>query len=214
MLLTLVLSLLTCVSCSEETLDYNNPDVDLFVRQLKAGNYNTKSPKGFVEVPKFTEKDIPTLLNYAEDLTLITSFPLPPVSAYYSGKVRLGECMLWVVETIRLGHYASFGCKMVRANAENYEGIYFLTDEELLDAAARYRRWWENRQYPRTAWTIDACFDEPICVRVPILLEQYSVFVTIWLLLSINSSMKRDSSIFIHLSLQRLTVKVPDRCFR
>lgn len=75
MLLTLVLSLLTCVSCSEETLDYNNPDVDLFVRQLKAGNYNTKSPKGFVEVPKFTEKDIPTLLNYAEDLTLITSFP-------------------------------------------------------------------------------------------------------------------------------------------
>ena len=47
MLLTLVLSLLTCVSCSEETLDYNNPDVDLFVRQLKAGNYNTKSPKGF-----------------------------------------------------------------------------------------------------------------------------------------------------------------------
>ena len=162
MLLTLVLSLLTCVSCSEETLDYNNPDVDLFVRQLKAGNYNTKSPKGFVEVPKFTEKDIPTLLNYAEDLTLITSFPLPPVSAYYSGKVRLGECMLWVVETIRLGHYASFGCKMVRANAENYEGIYFLT-EELLDAAARYRRWWENRQYPRTAWTIDACFDEPLC---------------------------------------------------
>ena len=40
MLLTLVLSLLTCVSCSEETLDYTNPDVDLFVRQLKAGNYN------------------------------------------------------------------------------------------------------------------------------------------------------------------------------
>lgn len=163
MLLTLVLSLLTCVSCSEETLDYNNPDVDLFVRQLKAGNYNTKSPKGFVEVPKFTEKDIPALLNYAEDLTQVASFPLPPVSAYYSGKVRLGECMLWIVETIRLGHYASFGCKMVRANAENYEGIYFLTDEELLDAAARYRRWWENRQYPRTAWTIDACFDEPLC---------------------------------------------------
>lgn len=74
MLLTVVLSLLTCVSCSEETLDYNNPDVDLFVRQLKAGNYNTKSPKGFVEVPKFTEKDIPALLNYAEDLTQVASF--------------------------------------------------------------------------------------------------------------------------------------------
>ena len=96
-------------------------------------------------------------------LTLVLSLlTCVSCSAYYSGKVRLGECMLWVVETIRLGHYASFGCKMVRANAENYEGIYFLTDEELLDAAARYRRWWENRQYPRTAWTIDACFDEPL----------------------------------------------------
>lgn len=35
------------------------------------------------------------------------------------------------------------GCKMVHVDAENYEGIYFLTDEEVLDAAARYRRWWE-----------------------------------------------------------------------
>ncbi len=37
MLLTLVLSLLTCVSCSEETLDYNNPDVDLFVKATQSG---------------------------------------------------------------------------------------------------------------------------------------------------------------------------------
>lgn len=47
------------------------------------------------------------------------------------------------------------GCKMVHTDAENYEGIYFLTDEEVLDAAARYRRWWEGRKYPRTMWTID-----------------------------------------------------------
>ena len=56
------------------------------------------------------------------------------------GKLRLGECILWTVETIRLGHNASMGCKMVHVDAENYEGIYFLTDEEVLDAAARYRR--------------------------------------------------------------------------
>lgn len=163
MLFTAVVMLVSFAGCSDETLDYNNPDVDLFVKQLKAGNYTTKSPKGFVEVPNFTEKDIPALLKYTEDLTLISSFPLPPVSAYFSGKARLGECMLWVVESIRLGHYASLGCKMVRANAENYEGIYFLTDEEVLDAAVRYRRWWESRQYPRTVWTIDPCFNEPLC---------------------------------------------------
>ena len=52
------------------------------------------------------------------------------------------------------------GCKMVHVDAENYEGIYFLTDEEVLDAAARYRRWWEGRKYPRTMWTVDPCYDE------------------------------------------------------
>ena len=63
----------------------------------------------------------------------------------------------------RVGHNASMGCKMVHTDAENYEGIYFLTDEEVLDAAARYRRWWEGRKYPRTMWTIDPCYDEPLC---------------------------------------------------
>lgn len=163
MLCATLLMLTVCTGCSDETLDYNNPDVDLFVKQLKSGNYTTKSPKGFVEVPIFSEKDIPALLRYAEDMTVIPSFPLPPVSAYFSGKIRLGECVLWIVESVRLGNYASLGCKMVRANAVNYEGIYFLTDEEVLDAAARYRRWWENRQFPRTVWTIDACFNEPLC---------------------------------------------------
>lgn len=162
-LCTAILMLTVCVGCSDEALDYNNPNVDLFVKQLKSGTYSTRSPKGFVEVPNFTEKDIPALLRYAEDMAVIPSFPLPPVSAYFSGKARLGECMLWIVESIRLGSYASLGCKMVRANAENYEGIYFLTDEEVLDAAARYRRWWENRNFPRTAWTIDPCFNEPLC---------------------------------------------------
>ena len=53
-----------------------------------------------------------------------------------NGKIRLGECMLWVIESIRQGTPPSLGCKMVLANAENYEAIYFLTDEEVLDAAA------------------------------------------------------------------------------
>ena len=63
----------------------------------------------------------------------------------------------------RHGTPPSLGCKMVLANAENYEAIYFLTDEEVLDAAACYRSWWEERQYPKTRWTIDPCHDEPLC---------------------------------------------------
>lgn len=161
MLLFAVLVVFAFTNCSEETLDYNNPDVGLFVKQLKAGSYHTKNDKGVVEVPHFTEKDIPELLSYAENLDVIPAFP--SVYNTNSGKIRLGECILWVVEGIRLGFPASMGCKMVEANAGNYEAIYFLSDAEVLDAAARYRRWWENRQYPRTAWTIDPCYNEPLC---------------------------------------------------
>ena len=75
MMLFAVLMALMLTGCGKETLDYNNPDVDLFVKQLKSGTYNTKNEKGIVEVPHFTEEDIPELLNYAEDLTIIPSFP-------------------------------------------------------------------------------------------------------------------------------------------
>lgn len=161
MLLMTAFAVFACTGCSNEELDYDNPDVELFVKQLKAGTYNMKNEKGVVEVPHFAEKDIPELLKYTEDLTLIPSFPT--VYSTNSGKIRLGECMLWVVESVRLGFPASFGGKMVQANAENYEAIYFLSDDEVLDAATCYRRWWEGRKFPRTTWTIDPCYDEPLC---------------------------------------------------
>lgn len=162
-LLLLALFTLSFVSCTEGTLDYEHPDVDLFIKQLKTGKYNAQSPDGLNNMPKFTVQDIDALLKYAEDLNVIPSFPLAPVSYSAGGKLRLGECVLWTVETIRLGYNASMGCKMVHVDAENYEGIYFLSDDEVLDAAARYRRWWEGRKYPRTMWTIDPCYDEPLC---------------------------------------------------
>ena len=149
MLWMAVCLIVSFTGCTSEEMDYNNPDVALFVKQLKSGTYKMKNEKGVVEVPHFTEEDIPELLKYAEDLN--------------NGKIRLGECMLWVIESIRQGTPPSLGCKMVLANAENYEAIYFLTDEEVLDAAACYRSWWEERQYPKTRWTIDPCYDEPLC---------------------------------------------------
>ena len=150
-------------ACSDETLDYSHPDVDVFVKQLKNGKYSLVNEAGVAKMPQFTMDDVEELLEYAEDLSVIPAFPLATISYSAGGKLRLGECILWTVETIRLGHKASLGCKMVHTDADNYEGIYFLTDEEVLDAAARYRRWWESRQYPRTMWTIDPCPDEPLC---------------------------------------------------
>ncbi|MCR4764560.1 MAG: DUF4943 domain-containing protein [Bacteroidaceae bacterium] len=146
--LLMLLSLaFTWVSCTDDTLDVENPDVDLFVKQLKDGALAVNEETGTVIMPQFTVDDIESLLNYAEDLSEIPSFPLAPVSYLAGGKPRLGECVLWVIESIRLGHNASLGCRMVRNDAVNYEGIYFLTDEQVLDAAAFYRRWWTNEQH-------------------------------------------------------------------
>ena len=139
-----LLLLLVSTSCTEGTLDYEHPDVDVFVKQLKDGSLSVQSPDGVSQMPKFTPKDIGELLDYADDLSVIPSFPLAPVSYSAGGKLRLGECLLWTVETIRLGHNASMG-------------------EEVQDAVARYRHWWENRKYPRTMWTIDPCWNEPLC---------------------------------------------------
>ena len=150
-------------SCTEKVLDYNHPDVEVFVKLLKSGDYSMQSPYEKNSMPRFSKQDIGKLLDYADDMSVIPSFPLAPVSYSAGGKLRLGECLLWIVETIRLGHNASMGCKMVHVGAENYEGIYFLSDQEVLDAVNRYRHWWENRKYPRTMWTVDPCYDEPLC---------------------------------------------------
>lgn len=134
--------------CSDEVMDYHNPDVKVFVKQLKSGTYNTKNANGIVEVPLFTSKHIPQLLRYTEDMTEIPSFPLSSISSHFGGKARLGECMLWIIEGIRLGYSPSLGCKLLHRNADGYEGIYFLTNEEVLKAAVLYRLWWETVESP------------------------------------------------------------------
>lgn len=156
-----VLMLTACflLSACQDKFDPSHPEVSAFVSQLKSGTLETADGA----FPRFTEAHIDELLQYADDLSDIPSFPLAAVSYPSGGKLRLGECILWTVESIRVGHPASMGSKMVHVDADDYEGIYFLSDNEVLDAVARYRRWWQTRQYPRTMWTIDPCRDEPLC---------------------------------------------------
>lgn len=129
-------------ACTKEELDYHHPDVGLFVQQLKDGSI--PSPAEELSFPAFSVEDIAYLLDYAEDMTEISSFPLAPVSYNAGGKFRLGECVLWTVESIRVGHHASLGCKLVHEDAQDYEGIYFLSEMELAEAVALYRAWWER----------------------------------------------------------------------
>ena len=57
---------------------------------------------------KFAKEDIEELLKYAEDLTVIPSFPLAPAS-YLQAEIAVAECILWTAEMVRLGHNALDG---------------------------------------------------------------------------------------------------------
>ena len=47
MMLWMAVSLMvSLVGCSSEEMNYENPDVTVFVKQLKAGTYNMKNEKG------------------------------------------------------------------------------------------------------------------------------------------------------------------------
>lgn len=85
-----LLSSLAMVSCHNETFDCNDPDVDLFVEQLRSGKYASLNSEGLGIVPKFTTEDIGKLLEYADDLTLIPSFPLATVL------IHPAETTVWV----------------------------------------------------------------------------------------------------------------------
>ena len=50
MLWMAVCLIVSFAGCSSEEMDYNNPDVDLFVKQLKAGTYKMKNDKRKKEI--------------------------------------------------------------------------------------------------------------------------------------------------------------------
>jgi hypothetical protein len=140
----LITIILAFTGCKHDKVDFNNPDVSTFVAQLKAGTYQTKGPSGFVEVPRFTKADIPELMKYVTDMSTIKDFPLPPNSIYmHAGKFRLGECIMWIIESVRRGGSASEGCQLVRASSHHGESL-ILSDKEMKKVAHLYRDWWSS----------------------------------------------------------------------
>lgn len=131
--------------CKGDEVNFDNPDPETFVKQIKSGNYNTKSPFGFVEVPVFAKKDIPELITHVKDMSHVASFPVNVGSVYGPyANYRLGECVLWTIESARVGRYASFGCKLIHKNVNKHLQYAFLTDSEVKKVADLYIKWWER----------------------------------------------------------------------
>lgn len=150
-----LLLLLVSPSCSDGfSHDFNTdePDVEIFVRLIKNGTYNCSevSKSGeflWLKMPGFTRSDIPGLLKLASDLTPVKSFPENPISSIRLEYKRLGECLLWVVEGIRIGRPYGSLIPSLSTAAEKIEGsstVRRLTDEEVLEVRQLYLDWWEK----------------------------------------------------------------------
>lgn len=80
---------------NDESEDLNNVDVDRYVELLKEGKYDS------LELPEFTYKDVPALLEYRNEIQMIKDFPINEVSSLWLPECKLGMYVLWTVESIR-----------------------------------------------------------------------------------------------------------------
>jgi hypothetical protein len=145
--------ILFCISCRKDEFDPNNPDVALFVQQIKNGTYNCykKGENGenlWLLMPKFSKNHIQSLIDFSKDTSHITKFPFNPVSSrtpfpYGRGYCVLGECLLWTVEGIRNSTtYGSLDPYLIDTTKNNpAEGI---SGKEILIVRDLYQYWWSN----------------------------------------------------------------------
>lgn len=95
-ILVICFSLFSIIGCvKNESEDLNNLEVEKYVELLKKGEYDSR------ELPNFTYKDIPTLLDFRNETQIITDFPHNLISSLYGPNCELGMYVLWTIESIR-----------------------------------------------------------------------------------------------------------------
>ena len=143
------------ISCEKDKFDIDNPNVEIFVKQLKNGTYDyyEKGENGenlWLLMPKFTRSHIPSLIAFAKDTTHITDFPINPISSrrpFPEGRdyFILGECLLWTVEGIRNGYgYGSLDPFLIDTALTESERFKGLKCTEILIVRDIYKDWWNN----------------------------------------------------------------------
>ncbi|MDR1811020.1 MAG: DUF4943 domain-containing protein [Prevotella sp.] len=129
--------------CSDYDGDsFNNPDVKVFVQQIKSGRYTDEGPSGYVEVPVFKKSDISALLFYAQDHTPLKEFPLNPISSINPGNYRLSQCLLWTVEKIRTGCYPSLTPSLMKKDRLTGKYHVVTSPDDINEVWEMYSAWW------------------------------------------------------------------------
>lgn len=146
----LIISLVCFSICScdkDESDSTGNPNVDTFIKQLKAGTYE------YVILPEFTSQDIPALLEYRDNTRHLSVYPVNPISSYWGGDCELGTYVLWVIESIRVRSIEKNVMGFPSQNpvlALKGEEFQIVSKEESHRIASEaYYNWWiKNRHKP------------------------------------------------------------------
>jgi hypothetical protein len=135
---------LLLTSCKKDY--WPDPNVDQFVTMLKKGTYNS------MFIPNYQPQDIERLLFYANDFQKIKRFPVNTISSYWPTEFRLGECLLWTVESIRLKYDKTSGFErfpsltpqlIIPGGTINPE---IASTDDLNRAYRLYSEWWADNK--------------------------------------------------------------------
>ena len=136
------LSFILFHGCEKST---DNPAVAEYMNLLLSGQYTS------MELPDFKPTDIPALLLYRDETTIITSFPRNGISSLWAPECRLGMYVLWTIESIRaveikspylIGRFPSQNPILARRSSADLNLVY--DDKSHKAAADAYYHWWHS----------------------------------------------------------------------
>jgi len=145
----LIISIIICiVSCDKkDNKDSKNLDVKTYIELLKSNQYDS------LNLPSFTYKDIPALLQYRNETQIITNFPNNPISSLYGPECKLGMYVLWSIESIRVVSINSeylimrFPSQNPLLTLRNSVELSLVSDNVSHSIAAKaYYDWWETNK--------------------------------------------------------------------
>jgi hypothetical protein len=143
-LLIILISLTVIISCEKSApVETTNSAVERYIQLLKANQYDS------LNLPAFTDNDIPALLKYRNETQIITNFPHNGISSLYAPDCTLGMYVLWTIESIRavavnsqhlIMRFPSQNPILGLRDAQEYTLVY--TEESHIIAAKAYYDWW------------------------------------------------------------------------
>ncbi len=146
-LFTVLILLLALFGCEEK--ENKQTEVEKYVTALKNNQYENRN------LPAFTYKHIDELLKYRNERDIITKFPRNPISSFYQEECKLGICILWTIEYIRIksvdvnllsvGEFPSQNSILwLRDSEEGFVSTYDLQAHRI--ASNAYYTWWTSNR--------------------------------------------------------------------